>query len=284
MSQYRILTHEKINTLKDILNAMEKICIAYSGGVDSFFLAAICREAVGPENVLAVTAVSETYTAAEKSWAEETASFLGIDHILLKTSEIDDEAFANNTPKRCYHCKRNFYEKLIPFAQSRGFDIICDGNQTDDATDYRPGREAAVEYGVRSPLAEAGITKTDIREISHAMDLPGWDRPSNPCLASRIPYGSFITLEKLQAVQDAEAFLKTLGFKILRVRHHGSIARIELPSEDIPAIFAAGVSDAVHCKLKEIGFTWVCIDIPGYRMGSLNEAINKGQDSRLSPE
>lgn len=265
--------NKKIDVLKKIIKSMGKVCIAYSGGVDSSFLAGICKDAVGPQNVLAVTAVSETYTSTEKAWAEEIAKYIGIDHILLNTSEIEDEGFVINTPRRCYHCKKNFYNKLIPLAQSRGFDVICDGNHMDDASDYRPGREAATEYGVRSPLAESNITKTDIREISFSMGLPGWDRPSNPCLASRIPYGSFITVEKLQAIQNAEAFIKSMGFRLLRVRHHGDVARIELPAEDIPRMIDAGISDSINRKLKEIGFTWVCIDIVGYRMGSLNETI-----------
>ncbi len=264
---------KKFQKLNVILNDMQKICIAFSGGVDSTLLLKIARDALGMNNVLAITAVSNTYTRTEKETASRMAAFIDVLHFFLPTDEVADQEYASNPPDRCYHCKKHFYETLLPVARSKGFELICDGSNLDDLADYRPGKKAGEELGVRSPLIEAGMAKADVRALSRELGLPGWDRPANPCLASRIPYGSKITSEKLSVIEKAEKFIHTMGFALVRVRHHELIARIEIPPEDMRRFIEHPQKDELCSYLKGLGFTWVALDIAGYRTGSMNESI-----------
>lgn len=265
--------HEKHRKLTEILKSIRKACIAFSGGVDSSLLLKVARDTLDEKKVLGVTAVSNTYTAEEQKIASQTAKLIGAKHILLATAETEDPDFIVNPPERCYHCKKNFYAALIPVAHAHGFAIICDGSNLDDLADYRPGKKAGEEYGVRSPLIEAGMGKEDVRALSRELGLPHWDRPANPCLASRIPYGTEITGERLSTVEKAEGFIRSLGFTTVRVRHHETIARIELPLEDALRFMGNPVMEETHRHLKGLGFTWVALDIGGYRTGSMNESI-----------
>ncbi len=265
--------HAKHQKLREIIQSMGKVCIAYSGGVDSALLLKVCRDTLEKKRVLAVTAVSRTYTGSEKTAAADLARIIDARNIFLNTAEADDPEFIANNPERCYHCKKNFFRELINVAHVHGFAHICDGSNVDDIQDYRPGKRAAEEYGVLSPLIDAGFSKDDVRELSRELGLPGWDRPANPCLASRIPYGNSITEEKLSMIAQSEDFLHSLGFMTVRVRHHGDIARIEVPRKDIPRLIEETTSLKVSRQLKQIGFSWVCADVEGYRMGSLNEVL-----------
>jgi uncharacterized protein len=265
----------KLNKLRDILSGSGKAIIAFSGGVDSTFLLKVCADVLGKENTIAVTASSETYTAGELSYAGVMASELGVKHIILRTNELKDENFSSNPPDRCYYCKKSFITEIFILAEKMGIKHVLDGSNFDDESDYRPGSRASAELGIESPLRDAGLTKNDIREISKSMGLSSWDKPSSPCLASRIPYGERITEEKLEMVGKAEEFLKSLGFSTVRVRHHGRIARIEITERDFGAILNAGTRRAIIEHLKKSGFTWISVDLEGYRMGSLNETLDE---------
>lgn len=265
---------EKHTKLIDIIKPMNRACIAYSGGVDSALLLKVCVETLGKKQVLAVTAVSSTYTDSEKAVAADIARRIDVRHILLQTKETHDPDFTENNPERCYYCKKSFYRDLVNVANVYGFAHICDGSNVDDINDYRPGKIAAEEFGIRSPLVEAGFRKEDIRSLSRELGLPGWDRPANPCLASRIPYKNLITSEKLSMIEQSEEFLHTLGFKVVRVRHHGEIARIEVPQDDIERIMEVATRKTIAENLKKFGFNWISVDVEGYRMGSMNEVLN----------
>jgi len=245
------------------------VVVAYSGGVDSTFLASIAHDALG-EKALAVTAFSPTYPASEIAQAESLARQLGLRHILIETNELEDPSFVANDPLRCYYCKRGLFQLLRRIADEEGLEVVLDGTNYDDLSDYRPGRMAAEELGVRSPLLEAGLTKADIRRLSRSRGLPNWDKPSTPCLATRIPYGTAITVELLRRVSAAEEYLAELGLRQFRVRHHGDIARIEVSAEDM-ALFTDGkIRLQVVEALRALGYSYVALDLAGYRMGSMN--------------
>jgi uncharacterized protein len=263
----------KARRLEAVLRARPKAVVAYSGGVDSTLLLRVARDVLGPKNVVAVTGVSETYTAEEKRAAERFARGLGVEHVLLATAELASSAFAANPPDRCYHCKRELLAKVLDVARSRGIDAVYDASNVDDLVDYRPGRKALAESGVRSPLVEAGFTKSDVRRLSRKLGLANWGKPANPCLASRVPYGTPITQEALDRVRDGEAFLRKLGFPVVRLRHHGDLARIEVPAADLRRLLAPATSRKVAAKLRALGYLWTAVDIEGYTMGSLNRAV-----------
>jgi pyridinium-3,5-biscarboxylic acid mononucleotide sulfurtransferase len=261
----------RLAELREILRGLGSACIGYSGGVDSVFLAAVAVDALGAENVLAVTGVSPAYPAVQRNVAVECAAKFGIPHLEIRTDELDDVRYAQNPSNRCYYCKSELWPKLLGVAAARGFEAVLDGSNADDAHDYRPGFAAARENGVRSPLLEAGLTKHDIRALSREMGLPTWDQPSAPCLSSRLPYGVAVTPERLQQVEDAEEVLREFGFSGARVRHHDDAARIELRAADVPrGITMAAPIDA---RFRQIGFPRVLLDVEGYRSGALNEAL-----------
>ncbi len=263
---------EKYSALVERLRGLDSVLVAYSGGVDSTLLAVAAREAL-PHAYLAVLAVSATYPTSEVRAAEETAAALGLDLVEVETDELADPRFASNPSDRCYYCKQELFGLLCDLATARGLAHVADGNNADDVSDHRPGHRAAVELGVVSPLQEAGLTKQDIRDISHLLGLPTADKPSMACLASRFPYGTLIDVAGLTRVGAAEDALRSLGFVQTRVRAHGDIARLEVAAEEMQAAFEKRAE--VSAALKGAGFAYAALDLDGYRTGSLNETLPK---------
>jgi uncharacterized protein len=266
-------TEDKLQKLEEIFQSLGKIVVAFSGGVDSTFLTAAAKRALG-DNVLAVTAVSATLTDDEKAEAVKLAEKIGVSHVLIETDEFSDALFTANSAERCYFCKKIRFEVLVKWAAARGYPWIVEGTNMDDAGDYRPGTRAVAELpSVRSPLKEAGLTKAEIREVSKQWNLPTWEKPSAACLASRIEYGLPLTPERLKQVEEAEKFIRPLCKGQLRVRHHGTLARIEVELEWIPKLAEPETATLIAEKLKTQGFHHVALDLSGYRMGSLNEDL-----------
>jgi len=267
----------KLQLLQELVRDARSAIVAFSGGVDSTFVAAVARDVLA-DRALAITGVSPSIPQSEVEEAKELAAQIGIAHELIDTSEMDDPHYVKNNPDRCFHCKDELYGRLTEIARQRGFDAVLDGCNLDDTGDFRPGRRAAGDHGVRSPLVEAGLTKADIRELSHERGLPTWDKPAMACLSSRIPYGTPVTVEALSSVERAEAYLRALGIRQVRVRHHvlpagDTVARIETDEAGIDAIL--GRRAAITERLKSLGYLYVTLDLAGYRTGSLNEALAK---------
>jgi uncharacterized protein len=270
----------KTERLEAIVRARPKAVVAFSGGVDSTLLLRVCRDVLGAANVTAVTGVSQTYTAEEKRTARRVARELGVAHVLIETDELSCGAFTANPADRCYHCKRELLGKIVGLAKERGIDAVFDASNVDDLSDYRPGRRATGEYGVSSPLLAAGFTKKDVRRLSKKLGLPSWDKPANPCLASRIPYGTPITLETLDRVRAGEMYIRGLGFPVVRLRHHGELARIEVPAADFARMLTPATARKIAGRLRSLGYLWIALDVEGYRMGSLNRAVAGGTNKR----
>lgn len=265
----------KLAALKARLAGLGSACLAWSGGVDSTFLAAVAREVLG-DRLLAVTAVSETYSGRERRAARRLARRLGLRHRLLRTRELELASFRANPPDRCYHCKRELFLKLKALAARSGLAALLDGQNADDAGDYRPGARAAAELGAVSPLKEAGLTKREIRALSRRMGLPTWNAPAQACLASRFPYGRALSAKGLARVAAAEEALRGLGFGQLRVRDHGDVARIEVPPADLRRLTGPARTRIVR-SLKRLGYAYVTLDLEGYRTGSMNEVLRGGR-------
>ena len=264
-----MLLKEKFSKLQGILREMESALIAYSGGVDSTFLIKVAKDVLG-EKALAVIATSATFPRAEFKEAKRQAQDIGMPYLVIKTEELLDPSFYNNPPERCYYCKRGLFDKLQEIAGEKGFKFILDGTNQDDQNDFRPGRKAGQEFKVRSPLFEAGLSKEDIRILSRELGLSTWDKPSQACLSSRFPYGQIITEEKLRIVEEGEEFIRSLGFRQVRLRHHGKLARLEVDKEDLPKFFDNGIGEKIKNKLIELGYLYITVDLEGYRSGSLN--------------
>lgn len=267
-----IEAHIKLNALKTRLQSLQTAALAFSGGVDSTFLLKVASEALG-NNVIAVTARSSTYPEREYKEACEYVAAFGVKHIVIDSEELDIEGFADNPINRCYFCKNELFSKIRKVADQNGIKHVIDGCNSDDIGDYRPGMQAAMELGVISPLKEVGMSKEDIRLLSKDLGLPTWDKQAFACLSSRFPYGHKITKEKLDMVDRAEQLLLDLGFKNVRVRHHGDIARIEVAAHERMKFFNTDLMDSVNNKLKEIGFAYSALDLKGYRTGSMNEEL-----------
>jgi uncharacterized protein len=260
----------KLTDLESLLLNMGSVVVAYSGGVDSAFLAVVAHRVLGDKS-LAVTASSPLYSETEVSSAQEIASLFGLRHLIIRTRELDNPLFVANSPDRCYYCKQELFQQLQEIAAKKGLRWVADGSNYDDLSDHRPGRRAAAEKGVRSPLCEVGLTKEEIRRFSHDMGLPTWDKPSLACLASRLPYGTEVTTEVVERIGHAEDYLRRLGVRQVRVRHHGDTARIEIDPESMAILLAR--RQEVVAQLQELGYTYISLDLQGYRSGSLNEVL-----------
>ncbi len=266
-------TSRRAEKLYEILRRHESILVAYSGGVDSAYLAWAANQA-RPGQVLAVTADSPSYPRRHRAMAESIARDFHLPHEFIQTHELDRPEYRANAGNRCYHCKTELYEHLARIAGSRGFSVVVDGSNADDRGDYRPGRQAAREFGVQSPLDEAGLTKHDIRELARRAGLPVWDEPASACLSSRIPYQSEVTQAKLAIIEQAEDIVRSFGFRVFRVRHHDTMARLEIGRDEMARALEPEVADALVARLKAIGYKYVTLDLQGYRTGSLNEVLH----------
>jgi uncharacterized protein len=262
---------ERLRELERLVAPYGSALVAFSGGVDSSLALAICARALPKGNVLAVTSNNETYLPSELDLARGFADSLGVEHLIVNTRELDNPDYARNPANRCYFCKSTLYADLRRIAGERGYACVVDGANADDEGDYRPGRKAAKELEVVSPLSLAGVDKAEVRELAKHLGLPSWDKPALACLSSRFPYGQEITPEKLAQVARAEEFLREQGFRQVRVRHHGEIARLEVGQQEMERAFA--LREKISAELREAGFLYVALDLSGYESGSLNAAL-----------
>src|ERR671912_84300 len=272
---------KKLRELEEIISPYGSALVAFSGGVDSSLALAIAARALPRGRVLAVTSNNETYLPSELDLARAFAASLGVEHLVVNTRELDDPNYASNPTNRCYFCKSTLYSDLAKIAAERGYSWVVDGANKDDEGDYRPGRKAAKELGVVSPLSLAGMGKTEVRGGAKYLGVPRWDKPALACLSSRFPYGQEITPEKLAQVARAEEFLRAEGFRQVRVRHHGEIARLEVGSEELERAFA--MREEISTELLEAGFLYVTLDLAGYKSGSLNAALEEGKRKKALP-
>jgi pyridinium-3,5-biscarboxylic acid mononucleotide sulfurtransferase len=267
----------KFEHLKEIIKGLDKVLVSYSGGVDSTFLLKCCVDVLGKKNVLAFIGTSPSYPAREVEEAKKYADLMGAEYVCVETSEMDDANYVRNPRERCYHCKSNLFDIAEKTAKTRGLKHILEGSNLDDMDDFRPGRRACTERNIVSPILMAKLTKAEVRELSKALGLPTHDKPSLACLASRIPYGTAISAPLLKKIELSEEFLKGLGVKQVRVRYHGDMARIEVAGKDFETVMAN--KERIVKQLKEYGFTYVALDLAGYKTGSMNAAPTRPSSS-----
>lgn len=258
--------------LDDRLRDLQSLLVAYSGGVDSAFLAWSASRVLG-SRALCVTADSPSLSDRQRTLSRAIAAQFGFAYEVIHTRELERPGYRANGPDRCYHCKHELYTELVALARARGLAAVADGSNADDRGDFRPGRRAARQFGVISPLDDMGMTKDEIRVLSRAAGLPTWDEPASPCLSSRVPYYHEVTDQKLRAIERAEDALRELGFRVVRVRHHGDRARVEIGGDELPRAVTPAMSQAIDARLRALGFGHVTLDVRGYRLGSLNEAL-----------
>ena len=263
---------DKERELGDLIASFGSIIVAFSGGVDSAYLGWIATQRLG-SSALCITADSPSYPDRHRQLANRTAREFGLRHEVIHTHELDVPAYRANAGDRCYYCKSELYGTLARIAEERGFSVVADGSNADDRTDFRPGRRAAREFGIRSPLDDVGLTKAGIRELARRAALPVWDEPASACLSSRIPHHSEVTVAKLEMIEQAEEVLHGLGFRVCRVRHHDMMARLEIGLDELPRALEPALHDRIVRDITAIGYQQVTIDPRGYRMGSLNEGV-----------
>lgn len=264
--------HEKERRLEEILTGLKSVVVGFSGGVDSTYLAFVANKVLGSQ-ALCVTALSPSVPSWQPGETQALAERFGFNFMTIQSDEMQDAKYLANTPERCYFCKSELFAKLQKLAKEKGGAAVLDGTNYDDLADYRPGRQAAGQFAVRSPLLEAGLTKLDIRELSRQHGLPTWDKPAWPCLASRIPYGTAITAETLSKVDRGENLLRGFGFRIFRVRYHGEMVRLEIAPEELPNAMNLTMAAILVKEFKALGFKYVTLDLEGYRSGALNEVL-----------
>ena len=264
--------HDKYNILKEYLRSLGSVAVAFSSGVDSTFLLKVAHDVLG-DNAVAVTARSCSFPERELKEAEAFTAANGIRHLVVDSEELDIDGFSQNPVNRCYLCKHELFSKMKGIAEENGIKEVVEGSNTDDMGDYRPGLTAVQELGVKSPLRYAELSKNEIRELSKELNLPTWEKQSFACLSSRFPYGETISAEKLKMVDEAEQLLLDLGFRQVRVRHHGTLARIEITEDQFGKIMEAEIRNKIYSRFKEIGFTYISLDLAGYRTGSMNETL-----------
>ncbi len=275
-----VIFQEKYDSLQQILKKLGKVVVAYSGGVDSTFLLKVAVDTLGAENVLACIATGASLPQSQYSWAIEAAKNMGVKVQTVEPNELADAAYSANKADRCFHCKVHLYGILTDIAKEGNISCVLSGHNFDDNKDYRPGNRAAKSFGIRSPLMEAQLTKDDIRQLSRQLGLPTADIPASPCLASRISYGLEINEQRLGQIEEAEDFLRTLGLSEFRVRHHDTIARIEVNAEVIEKVTEEPACTQIVEKLKSLGFKFVTIDLQGFRSGSLNELLTEDEKQK----
>ncbi len=270
------MTQEKLAQLKNLLQEMERVAVAYSGGIDSTLMAKLAYDCLG-DQAIALTAISASLPTHERDEAEAVIKQIGLPYRPINTYETDDSRYLANEADRCYFCKSEVYGCLTDYANNHGYHYVLDGTNKDDVGDHRPGRKAARERGVRSPLQEVGLTKAEIRDLAQSLGLPNWDKPAAACLSSRIPYGTTITLNLLSQVEQAEFILKQMGFKQLRVRHHNDMARLEIDLPEFEAVFSQ--REQIVAQLTALGYTYITLDLAGFQSGSMNKALlNRGHE------
>lgn len=264
---------QKFDALLEKLRSFESVVVAFSGGVDSTFVLKAAVLALDPGRVLAITARSPSVPAAEIAGVAGLSAEIGVPHEMLDTREFDNPNYLANPSNRCYYCKTELYSKLVPIARMRGYRVIVNGVNADDLGDFRPGLQAAAEHEIRAPLAECGITKAELRTMAEALGLSVSDKPASPCLSSRVQYGEAITPEKLARIDAAETFLRSLGFRECRVRHHNDLARIELPVSELARLADGELRSSIDARFRELGYRYVTVDLRGFRSGSMNEVL-----------
>jgi uncharacterized protein len=267
----------KEERLREIFRGLESVIVAYSGGVDSSYVAYVANAELGPRAVC-ITGQSASLPAFQRVEIDRVVEKFGLQHEVIQTDELDNPSYSANNPDRCFFCKDELYTKLGSVARGRGIETIVDGSTIDDLGDYRPGRRAATQHAVRSPLIEVGLSKSEVRELSRRATLPTWDKPASPCLSSRIAYGTTVTIERLSKVDRGEEILREFGFREFRVRHHDQLVRLEISPSEMDRVLRKEIFQQLAARFRELGFKYVTLDLEGFRSGSMNEVLNNSSE------